>query len=488
MFQKIENQPRLDFRYTFSVDIDPNNRWVKLSNIIPWQSIEEHYAKNFQNYKGRKAKPVRLALGTLLIQQKCGYSDQETVVQITENPYLQYFLGFTEYQNKPAFDASLMVHFRKRFTPEMLEEINEEIIRNINNGDDDNPPSGGKKARSDETGKDSFEVYPVNKGKLILDATCAPSDIRYPMDLSLLNEAREKLDEMIDAVHEALGKLGKRPRTYRKKGHKDFLSMIRNKKPRKKSTRKAVGKQLRYVRRNLNVLENLLEKAVDNFELSPRQQETLATIKTLYEQQFSMFQNHTHSVENRIVSISQPHVRPIVRGKAGTAVEFGAKIAISLVDGYTRIERLSWDSFNEGTTLQDTVERYRQIYGHYPEAVQADKIYRNRANFRYCMEREIRLSGSKLGRPTKNTTKIKEQRQLELQDNRERNAVEGKFGEAKRRYSLNRIMARLQNTAETVIWLQFILMNMEHKLRILLLIFLRHYLRRNLWLNLEITA
>jgi len=78
------------------------------------------------------------------------------------------------------------------------------------------------------------------------------------------------------------------------------------------------------------------------------------------------------------------NVRPIVRGKAGTAVEFGAKLAISLVDGYAHIEIFDWNAFNEGTTLQDSVERYRQRYGYYPEAVQADKLYRNRANCLYC--------------------------------------------------------------------------------------------------------
>jgi hypothetical protein len=479
MFRKMENQHRLDLDFTFKVKIDATNRWVKLSNMIPWQSIEEQYAKNFKKLKGRKAKPVRMALGALIIQQKCGYTDQETVDQITENPFLQYFIGLTEYQDKPVFDPSLMVHFRKRFTPEMLEEINEEIILRANNGDDE-PPASGKKTKAQETSKDTFEIYPQNKGKLILDATCTPADIRYPMDLSLLNEAREKLDKMIDDVHTALGKPGKRPRTYRKKARKAFLTTIRNKKPRYKTMRKAVGQQLRYIKRNRQALIRLLEMAVDNFKLNPRQQNTLSTINELYEQQNYMYQNRIHSVENRIVSISQPHVRPIVRGKLGTAVEFGAKVAVSVVNGYAHVEKLDWEAFNEGTTLIDSVERYRQRYGHYPEAVQADKIYRNRMNYRYCEGRSIRLSGPRLGRPTNNINEQKEQRQIVQQDNRERNAIEGKFGEGKRRYSLNRIMARLKNTAESVIWLQFMIMNLEHGLRVFLLNFLWRFFDQKL--------
>lgn len=110
MFQKIEHQLSFEFMLPFKVNIRTDNRWVKLSKIIPWQTLEERYAKNFENHKGRKAKPVRMALGALLIQQKCGYSDKETVEQIQENPYLQYFIGLKEYQEQPVFDPSLMVY------------------------------------------------------------------------------------------------------------------------------------------------------------------------------------------------------------------------------------------------------------------------------------------------------------------------------------------------------------------------------------------
>ncbi|KJS11263.1 MAG: transposase, partial [Peptococcaceae bacterium BRH_c8a] len=160
-------------------------------------------------------------------------------------------------------------------------------------------------------------------------------------------------------------------------------------------------------------------------------------------------------------------------------VEFGAKVAISIVNGYAQVEKLSWDAFNEGNTLIASVECYNQRYGFYPEAVQADKIYRNKDNLRYCAERGIRLSGPRLGRPPADKTLQKELRQLERQDAGERNAVEGKFGEGKRRYGLARIMARLKETAESVICLQFLVMNLEHRLRVLLFNFLRYLWGQN---------
>lgn len=116
MFRKVENQYYLEeFILPFEGKLNADNRWVKLAKIIPWESIEERYANLFPSNRGQIAKPVRMALGALIIKEKLSLSDRETVEQITENPYLQYFIGLREYQAQPPFDPSLMVHFRKRF-------------------------------------------------------------------------------------------------------------------------------------------------------------------------------------------------------------------------------------------------------------------------------------------------------------------------------------------------------------------------------------
>ena len=87
-----------------------------------------------------------------------------------------------------------------------------------------------------------------------------------------------------------------------------------------------------------------------------------------------------HRVDNRIVGLPQPLVRPIVQGKQNADVEFGAKVVMSDVNGFLRVEELRWDAFNEGTTFQNSVENYRKAYGHYPERVLADTIFRTREN------------------------------------------------------------------------------------------------------------
>ena len=167
--------------------LNPENRWVKKAETIPWDEIEQRYAELFESDRGNVAKPLRLALGALIIQTERGISDAETPLQIQETPCLQYFCGMPEYTDKLPFDSSSMVHFRKRLTQEILGEINEMIISKAENKPE--PP--------DEPGEE-----PPNDGTLTVDATCAPQNIRYPLDLSLLNEAREALEAMIDELHD----------------------------------------------------------------------------------------------------------------------------------------------------------------------------------------------------------------------------------------------------------------------------------------------
>ena len=139
-----------------------------------------------------------------------------------------------------------------------------------------------------------------------------------------------------------------------------------------------------------------------------------------------MYTRGIHTVKNRIVTISQPHVRPIVRGKAGKRV-VGAKVSISHQNGYVSVDTLSWDAYNEGADLPGQIETYKKRFGYYP-AVHADSLYRTRENRRYCQNLGIRLSGKPLGRPKKrtaeNASELKVQRQLEYQDEIDRIAVQ----------------------------------------------------------------
>ena len=129
MYRKPNPQMTIDdFILPFSGKLDAENRWVKLAKIIPWDEFEHEYAFMFPSDRGNVAKPVRMALGSLIIQARCGYTDRETVQQITENPYLQYFIGLKEYQLTRPFTPVALVKFRKRFKAERLARINERIL------------------------------------------------------------------------------------------------------------------------------------------------------------------------------------------------------------------------------------------------------------------------------------------------------------------------------------------------------------------------
>jgi transposase, IS5 family len=286
--------------------------------------------------------------------------------------------------------------------------------------------------------------------------------------LNLLNEARKKLEQLIDWMHKPLKKIQDRPRTHRKNARKNYLNMVKSRRPGQKKIRRGIRQQLDYMKRNLKAVDTLLldERSAP---LKYKQQEMLHTIRTLYEQQRTMYEEGTHRIDDRIVSLHQPHVRPFVRGKVNQPTEFGAKVFISLVDGYAYTERISWDNFNESTDLILAVERYRERRGCYPKAVIADKIYRNRKNIAYCKDMDIRISGPALGR--KNKALVKVQQAQKRLDESIRNAVEGTFGVGKRCYGLGKIMAKIQETSETMIQMGFYAMNLERKLRVLLTLF-----------------
>ena len=437
-----------DFKQPVGMNLKESNRWVKKAQTIPWPDIERRYARLFTNRKGNVAKPLRLALGACIIQAEYGYSDEETALQIQENPYLQYFCGYPGYDDEHLpFDPSLMVYFRKRLTPEVLGEINEMIVQDAikqrkkvaekkDDDDDSNPPAGGG-----------------NTGTLIVDATCAPSDIRFPQDVSLLDEARENAEQIIDILQEQSSE--KKPRTYRNKAHKDSLKYMRSRKHTEKKTREAIRKQLQYLRRDLSIIESMLQSGL---KLSPKQQLRLETLRKIHEQQKYMYDSHTHSVPDRIVSVSQPFIRPIVRGKTGKPVEFGAKLDISVSDGWTRLECWSFDAYNEGTKLIETIERYRVREGHYPERVLADKIYRNRENPSYCKLHGIRLSGPALGRPKKDEQRDRRQTYL---DQNERIEVERQFSLAKRKCNLGKVKTKLEETVGFTLAMSIVVLNLR---------------------------
>jgi transposase, IS5 family len=435
-----------------------DNRWVIMAKFMPWEEVEKKYSTQFADCMiGAPAKSARVALGALMIKERLKTTDEETVEQIKENPYLQFFLGYQRYSDEEPFDPSMMVHFRKRFTLDDLVKFQEDLKRRLD--------AIEKKDPEDKKHKGGGE----NQGKLLVDATVTPADIRFPTDMSLLNEAREKTEAIIDKLHVPLKGQQEKVRTHREKARKDYLEFAKTKKKNRRAIRRAIGKQLRYLGRNLRNIKELSKK-VSLWPLSRRQYRNLLVIEELYRQQELMYREKTHRIDDRIVSISQPHVRPIVRGKAGAEVEFGAKISVSCVDGMCFVDRLSWDAYNEGQDLIGQIEKYRERFGFYPESVHVDKIYRTRINREFCRVNNIRITGPALGRPKEKWETVqamREERRQRRKDEVDRIPIEGQFGVSKRKYSLDCVKAKLAETSDTVIGVVMLVMGLERLLRAL---------------------
>ena len=484
-----------EFDWPFQNKMDPENRWIKLAQMIPWEPLIEAYCQKLNATEGRPAVKARVVIGALIIKHKLVLSDRETIGQIQENPYMQYFIGLDSYTSDKPFDASLFVSIRRRMGEEVFEEFSQSIQNELsqvkrgkknaaqeskNESDEDpRPPSQSVDDEASVASTDPQSQSQVRQGKLLLDATVADQAIRYPTDVSLLNEAREQTEQIIDCLYKET-QLTKKPRTYRENARRDYLNFAKRRKPTRKTIRKAIKQQLQYLRRNLSHIEALLELFEQGHAL-PIENWLLRrywVIPHLYAQQKQMFDERTHRCENRIVSIHQPWVRPIVRGKQHKPTEFGAKINVSMdEDGLSRVDHFSWEAYNEGQDLKEQVEAYKRRYGYYPEAVLADPIYGTRDNRAYLKSLGIRYGGKPLGRPRKttkeNAEQLKAEKKQRTEDYRQRIPIEGKFGQGKGGYRLNYIRAKRSDTSQAWVNGLFFVMNLLVLQALVFLSFLR---------------
>lgn len=451
---KPQNQLSFEsFKTPFERNLDPSNRWVRLADEIPWDDCAGIYLRSLDEKVGRPSLDARLAIGALLIKHLKGISDRDVVEEISENVYLQYFVGFSSFNPRPAFDPSLFVSLRKRMGLSEFDQMNDLIISKalgIKKEEKQGPSEPSQTAPK----QDGEEKHPGNKGKLKLDATVTDQMITYPTDLGLLNNSREELERLIDLLHEE-NKGQEKPRTYRRVARQRYLAVAMKKKKHKKAIRKAIGQQLNYVKRDIKIIHEMWDGRGNNSSpFTYRDLKLFWVIQHLYEQQKKMYEDKTKSHANRIVNIYQPYVRPIPRGKNKASVEFGAKLGASEFEGFSRLDHLSWEAYHEGKTdLVNQVERYKELTGHYPEAVLCDGIYLGRENRTWLKSKNIRHIGKPLGRPKELSAyakrKLKKERGM-------RNHIEGKFGQGKNKYEMDRIRARRQDTSES--WIAAIIL------------------------------
>jgi len=434
MYQSKDRQtlPLFSELFPFGGRLDPENRWLKIAMVIPWEQFESRYRSYYSDI-GRPAKDGRLVIGILLLKHMNNSSDEEIVMQVSENPYMQAFCGLDYFITESLLDPSLLSKVRKRLGKKYFDELDKETHHVL------------------------VDLKLISGKGMLTDATVFPEYIRYPTDTGLLNETREWV---VKHIKEFGSLLGEKTRTYCRKAKKDYLDFSKKKRKSKKVIRRITKSLLQYVRRNIKQMESLLEKArQQGIHVKQKVRDRLDVVRKVYDQQLHMYRHKVKRIENRIVSLHRPWTRPIVRGKSGAKeVEFGPKAALSYVDGFVFLEHLSSDNFSEATRVKNQIEQYETLFGKKPAYVVGDKLYGNRDNRNLLKEYQIRDAFQPLGRKTciqNSSDKWRKQKQ------RERNRIEGSFGHAKNHFSLDKIKYYLQDGPE--IWIRLGLMAMNLK-------------------------
>jgi IS5 family transposase len=475
------------FKTPFEQSLSAKNRWVRMADLVPWDKLAGVFLSSMSQGEGRPSVDLRIVLGVLLVKHIEDLSDERTIEYIQENIYAQYFVGLSSFQVDPVFVPHLLVTIRKRLGKKGAAKMNDlllkeasrvKAIKHRQRSSDKTPPtlptplqekpeSKPLEVTDSESGKagpTKVECTPSlrNRGTLIVDATVAPSHIAYPTDTRLLSECREISEGLIDTLYQAYPtEWPVKPRTYRREAKRRSVNFSKKRRKGKKEVHKAIKNQLGYLRRNIKTLNDMLDKIERATLVCPWShglRRRFWILQEVYRQQLEMFKDGRRRVDDRLVSIAQPHIRPIKRGKGGGKdTEFGPKINASITEGFLRADQIDFNAFNEANLLSEQVESYQELFGYYPGTVLADKIYWTRKNRKWLKDRAINIGGVPIGRKTGQT---KYEKERERKKNNKRSEVEGKFGEAKNRYGLDRLYTRLPETSQAEISLIFLAVNL----------------------------
>ena len=426
--------PLFEELFPFGGQLEEDNRWLRIADLIPWRELEREYNTHF-SHLGRPETDSRLFLGLILLKHLTGRSDREVVQSVRENVYQQAFCGFEEFVTDSALEPSTLTKLRKRLGV------------------------GFFKSMEEKTHQLLIERKIIGAKGMLADATVFPEHVKHPNDVGLLNDVRKWLVGNIKTLG---GELGRTCRTSCRKAKQSFLSFSKQKRRSRQMVRRAQKEMLQFVRRNLGQLEELvgaLEERGRFVEDSLR--ERLETGRRIFEQQMEMYRERKHRVDGRIVSFHRDYVRPIKRGKGGRKdTEFGPKGALSHVGGFLFLDKFSHDNYSEATreVVDGQLAAYQQRFGKLPPSFTADRLYGTRENHRLMKERGVRASFKPLGRPKDDGETSK---RWFKKKQRERNRIEGSFGHGKNHCGLDCV--RYHGVEGAEMWIRASILGMNLK-------------------------
>ncbi len=410
----------------FGGQLEEGNRWLKIKALIPWGELERTYAGYF-SHRGRPGLDGRLVIGLFLLKHMSAKSDREVIWELQENVYWQSFCSLQGFVTSKQLNSSSLTKIRKRLGVKFAKELEEKTYRAL------------------------IDKKIIKAKGVLVDATVVPEKIKYPNDIGLLNDVRKWLVEKIDGIKSTTKE---KVRTYKRVAKKLYLKFAKKKKKTKKEIERTKRQMLQFVRRNLRQLKERVGQ-LDSFD-QISVEELIKVAQEIYEQQKHMYKNKVRSVEKRIVSWWRDYVRPIKRGKGGRKnVEFGPKVCLSHVDGFSFLDEFNHDNYSEAKVeiLEKQIDNYETKFKKKPPSVTGDLAYGTRANRKLLKEKEIRSAFKSLGRKTKET---KKQEQYIKRKHRERNRIEGDIGNIKEHYGWNAIKYHYREGSEQ--WVRFCLL------------------------------
>lgn len=437
MYRKKDRQTMPLFPELFPLGggLRPENRWMKLGRLIPWNQMEDIYVEHFSDRMGRPAKDSRLICGLLVVKHIEGYSDERVVEEYLENPYVQAFCGEETFVTEGGIDPSLLSKIRKKLGKTFFRRLEKDVLDVL---------------------KRKNLIKPADH---LLDATVVPANIEYPTDAKLLNRARQWVVKVIQVIRKRCN-VKEKVRTYCRKAQSAYLGFAKKRKKTKAVIRLMRGKLLRYLRRNIRQLEEMLKEHGRRLKRTEREflRKRLAVVKTVFEQQRELWKTKARTVKNRVVSLHLPHIRSIVRGKDGKNVEFGPKVLLSWTGGYGFLDALKFAAHNEGALWKKSLELHKERFGKYPMVSTGDGIFGTRENRRMLKAKGVRGGVKALGRAantTENRKWLKEKQKLRG------SRMEGIIGHAKNNFGLDRILYTMKDGEEMWIRLGLLAMNLS---------------------------
>jgi transposase, IS5 family len=393
---------------------------------IPFDKLSSTIAAPKNSISGQGCKPwfdVKGGIALQILKHYLGLSDALLIERINTDWSMQMFCGIQLKPNEVIKDTNLPSFWRGYIGASLdINAMQKEFVA-------------------------AWKPYLNDTSFSSEDATCYESRISFPTPVKLLWDCCNKTYISYNHIKKQLKQRVSRCNYEDRKN--EFLSYQKTKKKTKKAEKRLIKKLLKFLLRLLNLHHQIV--AQKEVVLSLKEKAKMLTITEVYEQQHAKVYGHVEQIKDRIVSLSKPYIRPIVRGKETKAVEFGAKVNKLQVDGISFVEHFSYDAFNEGTRLKSCIELHQQLFGKCTHH-SADKIYATNKNRKHCTSKKIVTNFEPKGK--QKAAHVEQNKTMRAILNKERGTrLEGSFGNEKNHYQLQKINAR--NAITEKCWIFF---------------------------------